>query len=67
MPRTAIHHESRKRELVAVAEQVFIRLGYAETTVSDLLAATGRVLAALEALPDQGTPPPPSDSPQPGP
>jgi len=41
MPRTAIHHESRKRELVAVAEQVFIRLGYAETTVSDLLAATG--------------------------
>ena len=38
-----------------------------ETVVNDLLAATGRVLAALEALPDQGTPPPPSDSPQPGP
>lgn len=41
MPRTAIHYESRKRELGAAAEQVFIRLGYAETTVSDLLEATG--------------------------
>jgi len=41
MPRTATHHDARRRELVAAAQQVFIQRGYPETTVSDLLEATG--------------------------
>ncbi|MBB3753807.1 AcrR family transcriptional regulator [Mycolicibacterium sp. BK634] len=41
MPRPATHHDARRRELVAAAQQVFIQRGYRETTVSDLLEATG--------------------------
>ncbi|OBI44403.1 TetR/AcrR family transcriptional regulator [Mycobacterium sp. E796] len=41
MARPATHHDARRKELVAAAQQVFIQQGYPKTTVSDLLEATG--------------------------
>lgn len=39
--KTAVKHESKKRELVEIAERLFLEKGYAETSVDDILAASG--------------------------
>lgn len=41
MGRPATHHADRRRELVAIAEQLFVEKGYRETTIPDLITATG--------------------------
>jgi AcrR family transcriptional regulator len=37
----ATKHENKKKELVEIAEKLFLEKGYAETTVDDILAASG--------------------------
>ena len=41
MARTAKNHLTKKRELVNIAEKLFLQKGYAETSVDDILSAAG--------------------------
>lgn len=41
MAKTAEKHNTKKRELVEIAERLFLQKGYAETTVDDILEASG--------------------------
>ena len=41
MARLAVNHESKKRELLAIAEKLFLEKGYEQTSIDDILRESG--------------------------